>query len=371
MARLISLLLCDDLSQVNVILSLIRRVVAGDGLDVVTLKDLLREHFKYFDDWAPEIDRGARWLETMFTSFTVPPNYVENNVTPLAQMKNHASRFRKIPSAAQLYDQIYDRHHLPLDKKFSNLIGRVAPYLSFRQIEYFLKVRSPSHWEPSDLKRLRYVYSVKRKVLDIAESYGGLSFLPQSFLVSVFLGEATRASLRVTEKSKIQEKHPAGKSTTRMGLSFSNNLSTLLELRQRRTSLQDPTFSPISEDEGFHASMTPAERVASFSNLNNQSREVSSGKKRRSSTTADRSDVAGEYELGDCLLGPSDVAILLQAGLTSVMKGSSVVQLNQRMLLDLVASQPSNFAVAVLAEIGSPGGQGSPRQLASGKFYSL
>jgi hypothetical protein len=72
-----------------------------------------------------------------------------------------------------------------------------------------------------------------------------------------------------------------------------------------------------------------------------------------------------QYELADCLLGPADVAILLQAGLTSVMKGSSVVQLNQRMLLDLVASQPRSFAVAVLAEIGTPGGQGSPRQLTS------
>ena len=55
------------------------------------------------------------------------------------------------------------------------------------------------------------------------------------------------------------------------------------------------------------------------------------------------------YELGDSLLGPQDVAILLQAGLTSVMKSSSVVQLNQRMLLDLIGSQPNTFAVAVLA----------------------
>ena len=69
-----------------------------------------------------------------------------------------------------------------------------------------------------------------------------------------------------------------------------------------------------------------------------------------------------EYELGD---SSQDVAILLQAGLTSSMKGSTVVQLNQRMLLDLIASQPRSFAVAVLAETGSPGGQGSPRSLTS------
>jgi hypothetical protein len=68
------------------------------------------------------------------------------------------------------------------------------------------------------------------------------------------------------------------------------------------------------------------------------------------------------YELGDSLLGPQDVAILLQAGLTSVMKASTVVQLNQRMLLDLICSQSRHFAVAVLAEIGSTG---SPRGLTS------
>lgn len=65
--------------------------------------------------------------------------------------------------------------------------------------------------------------------------------------------------------------------------------------------------------------------------------------------------------------GPKDVAILLQAGLTSAMKSSTVVQLNQRMLLDLMASQPNSFASAVLAEIGTPGGQGSCRGLTSGK----
>jgi hypothetical protein len=47
------------------------------------------------------------------------------------------------------------------------------------------------------------------------------------------------------------------------------------------------------------------------------------------------------------------------------MKSSTVVQLNQRMLLDLICSQPRSFAVAVLAEIGSPSGQGDPRGLTS------
>ncbi|KAL3943409.1 MAG: hypothetical protein SGBAC_002534 [Bacillariaceae sp.] len=358
MARLFSLLLCDDLSQVDVLLPLIRQVVAGDGLDPVTLKELLRHHFDHYDDWAPEIDRAVRWLETMFTAFTVPPNYVENNVTPLAEQLHYASRFKSIPSAAKLYEQIIDRPQVPLDPQFSKLVSRVSPYLSFHQIEYFLKVRSPKDWQPADLKRIRYVYSIKRKVMDIAESYGGLSFLPQSFLVSVFLGEATRGSLRIVDPKRIG----ADKPTTKYGVNFSFNPSTLHQLRKRRASLQEPALSSSWTEETFNAAMTPAGRVASQTNL--QGLEVRRSTKSVSNGNASPRE-SSHYELGDCLLGPADVAILLQAGLTSVMKGSSVVQLNQRMLLDLIASQPNSFAVAVLAEIGSPGGQGSPRQLAS------
>lgn len=360
MARLVSLLLCDDLSEVNVILPVIRRVVAGDGLDVVTVKDLIHKHCDVYEEWTPEIDRAVRWLETMFSPITVPPPYVENHVTPLAQLDHYVSMFRGIPSATELYEQIHDRPHLPLDRNFSNLIGRLAPYLSFYQIEYFLKIRSSKDWRPSDLKRLRYVYSVKKRVLDIAESYGGLSFLPQSFLVSVFLGEATRASLRATQPTAVSGSmfSQAGR---RLGVNYSNKPSTLASLRQRRSRVHDYVLESVQEDGTGNVPLSAAGRVASLSNVakarTNRQSPVS-----RASSSQLHSD---HYELGDCLLGPADVAILLQAGLTSVMKGSSVVQLNQRMLLDLVASQPRSFAVAVLAEIGTPGGQGSPRQLTS------
>eukprot|EP00536_Pseudo-nitzschia_multiseries_P006241 jgi/Psemu1/318855/estExt_fgenesh1_pm.C_1300013 len=357
MARLFSLLLCEDLCEVPACLKIIRRVTAGDGLDVVAVKELLRKYASIYDDWTPEIDRGVRMLEVMFNPTPVEPFYVEDHVTPLAQLEEYSSKFRNIPSAAELYDHIHDRPDLPLDRRFSNLVGRISPYLSFRQIEYLLTVRDKKDWQPSDLKRLRYVYSIKRKVMDIAESYGGLSFLPQSFLVSVFLGEATRSSLKYVQPIKKEERSQL--------LKISNRPSTLVSLRQRRARLHDPSLTQISEekDENF---VTPAARVASSSNFllinlprDAQNTVLDEGK------GLDRFGEDKEYELGDCLLGPADVAILLQAGLTSVMKGSSVVQLNQRMLLDLVASQPRSFAVAVLAEIGTPGGQGSPRQLAS------
>ena len=53
MARLISLFLCGDTSEVDNILPIIRRVVAGDGLDTVKIKELLRQHSETYDEWAP------------------------------------------------------------------------------------------------------------------------------------------------------------------------------------------------------------------------------------------------------------------------------------------------------------------------------
>jgi hypothetical protein len=346
MARLLSLLLCGDLSQTPAFLQIIRRVVAGDGLDVVKVKELLRQNVDFYDDWTPEIDRAVRWLETMFAPTTVPPCYVEDHVTPLVEQEKYCSRFRDLPSAAEIYEQIHDRPDLPMTSSLSNLVARIAPYLSFRQISYFLKVRSSKDWQPSDLKRLRYVYAVKRKVMDMAEAYGGLSFLPQSFLVSVFLGEATRASLN--SKSSVFEKRPPR-------TLISNEPSTLASLRRRRARLQDPSSVKVQDVSADAKYMTPAAKVASSSNFLAYGVGEQVLHRDHSRVSPGGTEIHSQYELGDCLLGPSDVATLLQAGLTSVMKGSSVVQLNQRMLLDLVAGQPKSFAVAVLAEIGTPG----------------
>ena len=363
MARLVSLVVCGDLTEVSICLQIIRRITAGNGLDIVTVKELLRKYVSFYDDWTPEIDRAMRMLETMFNPTPVAPFYVEDHVTPLAELKEYSSRFRHIPSAAQLYDQIRDRPDLPLDTRFSNLVGRISPYLSLKQIEYFLEIRSFKDWQPSDLKRLRYVYSIKRKVMQIAESYGGLSFMPQSFLVSVFLGEATRSSLKsVNCEEQLRYKN----------IQTPSKPSTLVSLRQRRARLQDPSMNKIFEEEETTNDdfITPAGRVASSSNfLLHIPKEPHRGYHEDNSIGNIDGDKA--YKLGDSLLGPADVATLLQAGLASVMQASSVVQLNQRMLLDLVASQPKTFAVAVLAEIGTPGGQGLPRQLASGTFILI
>ncbi|KAL7467599.1 hypothetical protein ACHAXS_007844 [Conticribra weissflogii] len=347
MARLISLFLCGDISQVDDILPIIRRVVAGDGLDVVRVKELLRKHVENYDEWAAEFDRAAKWAAVMLGPMTFNQGFVECEVPPSAE--SNQTMYAGIPTAKEIYDVLRDKPQLPLDPSFSNLISRIAPYMTFRQISYVLNSsgRPSNHWQPFDLKRLRYVYSVKKKVQEISESYGGLSFLPQSFFVSIFLGEATRSSLRAPIDI-IAENH--------VETETANHTKRTVLSKLRRHRLEGSSRLTEEENEGFV--MSPAGRVASLSNLH-----IHHEHPRLTSQYHSSSGI--EELLGDSLLGPQDVAVLLQAGLTSVMKGSTVVQLNQRMLLDLMASQPRTFAIAVLAELGTPGSQGVPRALTS------
>ena len=342
MSRLITLLLTGDVEQLDRFLPIVSKVVHGEGLDVFKVKELLREYLDFYEEWAPEIDRVLRWGELMLGPLAVSPFFVEHNVIPLAEMPLHRARLDGIPSATDLYARLLDKPQFPLEPDFSNLVGRVAPYLTFRQIEFLLQARSASDWQQEDLRRLRYVFSVKRKVQEIAESYGGLSFLPQSFLVSVFLGEATRNSLRAPTKStaRIRRRFKTPP-TTRGSTQFKG--SQLSERSLFRSALSRPGASGSIASRRTSRTIPP--RV-----IIEERQDLSEGE---------------AYELGDSLLGPQDVAILLQSGLTSVMKSSTVVQLNQRMLLDLICSQPRSFAVAVLAEIGMPSGHGEPRSLTS------
>jgi hypothetical protein len=343
MARLVSLFLSNDDSQVSEILPIIRRVVTGNGLDVVKAKELLRKHVEAYDEWAAEIDRSVKWAAVLLGPMSsIQQPIEETEVPPLSECID-PSLYDGIPTAKELYQILQDKPQLPLDQSFSNLVSRIAPYMTLPQCHYVLHLRPSSHWQPFDLKRLRYVYSIKKKVHEISESYGGLSFMPQSFFVSVFLGEATRSSLRAAIFNQDDEHNEM------------NPVAANIERRTALTTLRQRKFGEslrVNDDDLFI--MSPAGRVASMSKLiahNHTDRLIS--------PLPSSSRV--EDLLGDSLLGPQDISVLLQAGLTSAVKGSTVVQLNQRMLLDLMASQPKSFAIAVLAELGNDG----PRALAS------
>ena len=66
MARLASLFLCGNDSQVDIILPIIQGITSGNGLDVVKAKELLRQNVAVYDIWAPEMDRMVRWASGMY-----------------------------------------------------------------------------------------------------------------------------------------------------------------------------------------------------------------------------------------------------------------------------------------------------------------
>ena len=203
MARLLSLLVSGDLSVVDSWMSVVAGVTSGEGLDTLGVKEILRNNIRLYDEYAAEIDRAVKWAALLLNPWMDPPqNFVETDVKPLSEIGYNKKLFKAIPSAKAIYSIIDRDKQIPLSITFSNSISRVAPYMSLDQVRYILASRRDEDWQPRDLRRLRYISSVKKKVLEISESYGGLSFLPQSFLVSIFVGEATRSSLKARPNSQ-------------------------------------------------------------------------------------------------------------------------------------------------------------------------
>ena len=256
MARLVSLFLCEDTGQIDEVLPIIRRAVAGNGLDVIKAKELLRKHVEAYDEWAAEIDRGVKWAALMLNAQSVIQPIEETEVPPLSECLPNPHRYDGIPTAKELYQTLQDKPQLPLDRSFSNLVSRIAPYMTLRQIRYILHLRPANHWQPFDLKRLRYVYSIKKKVNEISESYGGLSFMPQSFFVSIFLGEATRSSLRAANAKQDAENED-------VQYAKADKPTALSMLRQRRVGAGSSSLH-ASEDDREGLVMSPAFRVRNF-----------------------------------------------------------------------------------------------------------
>lgn len=173
------------------------------------------------------------------------------------------------------------------------------------------------------------MYSIKKKVHEISESYGGLSFMPQSFFVSIFLGEATRSSLRASNATPHNAEHEAAiePQATATGHKRTDSRTALSKLRHRRFGERLGESESPGDTFADDFIMSPAGRVASLANLTSLYEEQQAD--RPVSTPNDKSRRVEDL-LGDSLLGPQDIAVLLQAGLTSAVKGSTVVQLNQR-----------------------------------------
>ena len=347
---------------------------------------------------------------------------------------------------------------------FSARVALVAPFLRARQVAYLVS-RKHIRWRKVDRLRLRYVLEIKRRVVLIAENYGGLSSLPQSSLISFFLGEAVQTSARwrmaATDLSEPSYNNPQDKpsnvpsdipaptpvlrarnhnthhnshnnsssssTTTRGSLKTSGSSGTSVTALSDFDSIPDLALSGSECNESSEAMSramggvtgatgeggggTGLRRRNNHNNALNNLHNVSRGSAKNGSPAQHRSThthsfksrasslegTQGDYrdyrdqtasdsgmgsaesksedptssnpdrddigdvlakELGYSILGPRDMASLLQSGLACAWQGR-VVQLNQQILLSHLFRQPRLFVLGVLYELS----QGSPRVL--------
>jgi hypothetical protein len=116
----------------------------------------------------------------------------------------------------------------------------------------------------------------------------------------------------------------------------------------------------ISDSYGGIAFLPQAWAISFFIGEATRPRLLSKSTLRRRGSAGGRS-----YELADGLLGPEEVAVLLQSCLASFWQGEPV-QINQRLLIDYIRRQPSTFLVEVLVEMAAK----STRAL-TGVLYAL
>ncbi len=273
LARVLSRLLVESPELEARIHPLVKRITDGHGLDVIATKRLMDEALPPHD-YGFELDRVVRWLAQVLGPTEPPPHVPVRELPSYAEQPEYASLYASLPTAGEIYVRV--QGELPLPAGFQLALARVAAYLSFEQLDWLVSRQREDWLEPVWL-RLQLLHGLKRRVLGIAERYGGLGYAPQSIAISMFLA---------------------------------------------------PTLTHAPPAEGRIPLIT--------------------------------GEPDGLLVHPDCLLGPRDVAVLLQAGLASPLQGR-VVQHNQRQLLDLVLSQPPAFLRHVLVEMC----QGSARILAA------
>jgi len=187
-ARVLSQVLVGSHELEDRIYPLVKQVTDGGGLDVSATKRLLSEHLPDHD-YDFELDRGLRIVARLLApTEPVPPRDVEE-VTPLAELDHYRSLFSHLISAGELYAAVLSSE--PLQPSFSGRVARVAPYLTIAQVDALLDASRPD-WDAADLYKLRAVRAIKDRVQQIAESYGGMAFLPQAYAISFFIGAAVR-----------------------------------------------------------------------------------------------------------------------------------------------------------------------------------
>ena len=97
---------------------------------MVKVKELLREQVQAYDEWAAEFDCGVKRAAVMLGPRTITQPFVESEVPPLSECI-YPSQYTGLPTAKRLYEVLQDKPQRPLAPLFSNLVSRIAPYMTF------------------------------------------------------------------------------------------------------------------------------------------------------------------------------------------------------------------------------------------------
>jgi hypothetical protein len=190
LARLLSRVLSGGTDFEERAYALVKSVTDGNGLDVRATKRLVNDAIDDHD-WQFELDRGVRILAKLLAPAAELPPWEPMDAPPLEHLPEHRARLAGLPSAREMYRAVDAPEPLPAG--LSAAIARQAPYLAPEQLEYLLS-RPRKDWGARDLARLRQVRELTRRVQLIEDSYGGISFAPQSHAIAFFLGETLSAS---------------------------------------------------------------------------------------------------------------------------------------------------------------------------------
>eukprot|EP00439_Symbiodinium_sp_Y106_P039897 s767_g4.t2 len=295
----------------------------------------------------------------------IVPDPSKSNEQPPSQ-KYRRKLEEVAPCASSLYEAV-ERPTL-LSQTMEDQLRHCAPYLTAKQVEHVLR---SSQLEPSLRHRLKFLLGLKRRVEKVAEGYGGPAFMPQGMAVGFFLATAIRASFAGTD-----ERNKAGGSRILQGKAAATTLSAwlasvlreqkavateLCRLQERQKSLAEQALQLAGlsnagaqvatgnvsmpnrpEERPFDAGEVPSSMLTCLAADGlppshsaaigaNAARFAQSQAAATSSTPTNlpslsRSSDGSQkiFDLGTSLLGPMEVAILLQSGLAAVPQGRQV-----------------------------------------------
>lgn len=392
--------------------SLVEQAVEGKGFDVNKVTRLMwdslpPEACSFVQEHTAEADFICKWFDSLLlpTEATSGPDPSKLTEDP----PSHKYR-RDLQDVAPCASRLYEVVERPgkLERSMEDQIGRAAPYLTTMQVEHLLKSSGLSN---SLRQRLKFLLALKRRVEKVGKGYGGPAFMPQGMAVGFFLATAIRGSFVGTasipsEETAVGAGSPATASPATLKLSsilreqrlVAQELCRLQE-RQRHLSEEalqlamfgeagSPGLSGPSQvsTKDHHSEAAAAEARTAAASVEDTTSMlaclVTGGQappqatqavctnaarcfQRTQAAQAASSHLQPEastltsssqhiFDLGCSLMGPAEVAVLLQSGLAAVPQGRQVQQ-NQRMLLEMMVSQPPLFLKGVLYELSNNG----------------